>query len=95
MRENHDISFFFNPKSICVIGASDKTGKVGNIVMKNLIQSSYSGKIYPVNPKEDEIEGIKVYKNISDIPDEVEIAIFTIKALFVPDIAEECGKKGV
>jgi len=95
MRENHDISFFFNPKSICVIGASDKTGKVGNIVMKNLIQSSYSGKIYPVNPNEDEIEGIKVYKNISDIPDEVEIAIFTIKTLFVPDVAEECGKKGV
>ena len=95
MRENHDISFFFNPKSICVIGASDKTGKVGNTVMENLIQSGYSGKIYPVNPNIDEILGIKVYKSVLDIPDEVEVAIFVIKALFVPDVAEECGKKGV
>ncbi len=95
MRENHDISFFFNPKSICVIGASDKTGKVGNSVMENLIQSGYSGKIYPVNPNIDEIQGIKVYKSVLEIPDEVEVAIFAIKALFVPDVAEECGKKGV
>ena len=83
MRENHDISFFFNPKSICVIGASDKTGKVGNTVMENLIQSGYSGKIYPVNPNIDEILGIKVYKSVLDIPDEVEVAIFVIKAFTI------------
>jgi acetyltransferase len=95
MTNSHNISFFFDPRSIAVIGASPTAGKVGNTVMSNLIQSGYTGKIYPVNPNAEEILGYKAYKSVLDIPDEIDIAIFVIKALFVPDVAEECGKKGI
>jgi len=89
------ISYFFNPKSIAVIGASTTTGKVGNTVLNNIIKSGFNGKIYPINPKADEILGYKTYKSVLDIPDEIEIAIFVIPGKFCAPIAEECGKKGI
>ncbi|MBY9005207.1 MAG: acetate--CoA ligase family protein [Candidatus Lokiarchaeota archaeon] len=93
--EKSDISKFFNPKSIAIIGASSKDGKVGNSVIKNVINSQYTGKVYPINPRDDEILGIKAYKNISDVPEEIDIAIFVIPSKFVVPVVEECGKKGV
>ena len=60
-----DISYFFNPKSIAVIGASITVGKVGNTVLNNIIKSGYSGKIYPINPKAEEICGHNCYKSVS------------------------------
>ncbi len=89
------ISCFFNPKSIAVIGASPTTGKVGNTVLNNIIKSGFHGKIYPINPSADEILGIKTYKSVLDVPDEIEIAIFVIPAKFCASVAEECGKKGL
>jgi acetyltransferase len=90
-----DISFFFNPKSIAIIGASDTPGKVGNTVTNNIINSGFKGQIYPINPKADEICNIKCYKNILDVEEDIDIAIFVIPGKFVNQAAEECGKKGV
>jgi len=90
-----DISYFFNPKSIAVIGASDKEGKVGNTVMRNIIDSDYKGEIYPINPGNDEILGLKAYQSVLDVPNEIEIAIFVIPSKFVVDVAKECGEKEV
>ena len=95
MVKNNDISFFFKPKSIAVIGASGTPGKVGYNVVKNIIESKYSGEIYPINPKVDEILGIKAYKSVADILEEIDIAIIVIPAKHVNEIAEECGKKGI
>jgi len=95
MVKNNDISFFFNPKSIAVIGASSTPGKVGYNVLKNIIESKYSGKLYPINPKANEILGIKAYKSVADVSEEIDIAIIVIPAKFVNEIAEECGKKGI
>jgi len=95
MVKNSDISFFFNPKSIAVVGASGTPGKVGYNVLKNIIDSKYSGKLYPINPKANEILGIKAYKSVADVSEEIDIAIFVIPAKFVNKIAEECGKKGI
>ncbi|BDC36559.1 MAG: CoA-binding protein [Candidatus Methanoliparum thermophilum] len=85
---------FFYPKSITVIGASNKPYKVGKIIIDNLTMS-YPGKIYPVNPNEDEINDLKAYKTVLDIPDTVDLAIIVIPNIAVPKIIEECGKKGV
>ena len=90
-----DLSFLFNPKSIAIIGASSKDGKVGNAVIKNIINSQYSGDIYPINPRDDEILGIKAYKNVLDVPNEIDVAIFVIPSKFVVPVVEECGKKGI
>jgi len=83
------------PKAVAVIGASAETGKIGNSVMKNLINGGYQGEIYPINPKADEILGRKAYKSVADIPGEVDVAIFTIPAPFVAGALEEVGKKSI
>jgi len=95
MTTNHNASFFFNPKSIAVIGASSTPGKVGYNVLKNIIESGYSGKIFPINPKAGEILNYKAYKSVLAVPDEIEIAIFVIPGKLVPSMAEECGKKNI
>ncbi|WP_119458983.1 acetate--CoA ligase family protein [Rhodospirillaceae bacterium SYSU D60014] len=83
------------PNSVAVIGASGEEGKIGNSVMKNLINGGYQGTIYPINPKADEILGLKAYKSIKDIPGAVDIAVFAIPAKFVPAALNEVGEKGV
>jgi acetyltransferase len=91
------IDVLFNPQSIAVIGASATPGKLGNSVVKNLVESGYMdiGRIYPVNPKGGEILGLKVYRNVSEIGTDVEVAIIVIPAKFVLPVVEECGQKGV
>jgi acetate---CoA ligase (ADP-forming) len=85
----------FNPKGVAVIGASGKALHIGNRVIKNLLDFGFQGGIYPINPKADEIRGIKAYKSILDVPGQVDVAHMVIPARFVPMAVEECGKKGV
>jgi len=84
-----------HPRAVAVIGASNESGKIGNSVMKNLINGGYAGEIYPINPKADEIEGRKAYRSISDVPGEVDVAVFAVPAKFVPQALREVGAKGV
>src|SRR6186713_2303366 len=78
------------PKAVAVIGASDETGKIGNSVMKNLINGGYQGQIYPIHPKSPEIMGHKAYKSVKDVPGEIDTAVFAIPAKFVPGALIEC-----
>lgn len=90
------ISGFFNPKSIAVIGASTKPGKIGYAVLKNLLDFyNNGGKVYPINPKAKEILGLKTYKSILDVPGKVDMAIVVIRSENVPTIIDDCAKKGV
>jgi acetyl coenzyme A synthetase (ADP forming)-like protein len=83
------------PKSVAVIGASAEDGKIGNSVMKNLINGGYKGNIYPVHPKAADILGHKAYKSVKDIPGEVDVAVFAIPAKFVAGALTECGEKKI
>jgi len=85
----------FHPSSVAVIGASRKEGKIGHAILKNMIDSGYDGRIYPVNPKEDEILGLECCPSVSDIPEPVELAAIAVPARFVSAVARECGEKGV
>ncbi len=82
------------PTSIAVIGASAEDGKIGNSVMKNLINGGYKGAIYPINPKAVEILGVKSYSSITEVPGDVDVAVFAIPAKFVAQALEEVGQKG-
>jgi acetyl coenzyme A synthetase (ADP forming)-like protein len=84
-----------NPKSLAVIGASSETGKIGNSVMKNLINGGYKGQIYPIHPSADEILGYKAYRSVKDVPDEIDTAVFAIPAKFVAAALTECGEKKI
>ncbi|MBI9047815.1 MAG: acetate--CoA ligase family protein [Anaerolineaceae bacterium] len=85
----------FRPKSVAVVGASSQAGKIGHTVVDNLLKSNYKGKIYPINPKADEILGLKVYTSIKDVPGPVDAAAITIPAKYVKAAVIECGEKGV
>ncbi|MEP6557126.1 MAG: acetate--CoA ligase family protein [Burkholderiales bacterium] len=83
------------PKSLAVIGASAEEGKIGNSVMKNLINGGYKGDIYPIHPKAAEIMGYKAYKSVKDVPGEIDTAVFAIPAKFVAGALTECGEKKI
>jgi acetyl coenzyme A synthetase (ADP forming)-like protein len=92
---NQDISFFFNPKSIAVIGASETPGKVGFSVLNNIIKSGYAGEIYPINPNATTIMNLKTYKSILEIQKKIEVVVFCIPAKLVVSIMNECATKKV
>jgi acetyl coenzyme A synthetase (ADP forming)-like protein len=83
------------PEAVAVIGASPEDGKIGNSVMKNLINGGYQGAIYPIHPRADEILGKKCYKSVMDIPGQVDIAIFCIPARLVAQVLDEVGQKQI
>jgi acetyltransferase len=85
----------FNPRGVAVVGASSRELHIGNRVIKNLIDFGYKGEIYPINPKADEIRGLKAYKSILDVEGPVDVAHMVIPAKFTPMAFEDCGKKGV
>lgn len=81
------------PKAVAVIGASAEDGKIGNSVMKNLINGGYKGEILPIHPKADEILGYKAYKSVKDVPGVIDVAVFAIPAKFVAGALAECGEE--
>ncbi|NVM54218.1 MAG: CoA-binding protein [Candidatus Helarchaeota archaeon] len=89
------MEYFFNPKSVAVIGASRNEKRPGHNVLKNLVDLGYKGKIYPINPNVDNLLGLQVYPSIKDIPDPVELAVIIIPTSLVPKALKECAKKGV
>jgi 3-hydroxypropionyl-CoA synthetase (ADP-forming) len=87
---------FFNASSIALIGASPERGKVGNSVFESLVKHEYKGKVFPVNAKGyPEIMGIKAYKSLEDISEQVEVVVVTVDLRFVPDLLKICGKKNI
>jgi acetyltransferase len=88
----------FFPDSVAVIGASREPGKVGHTVIDNIINGGYQGKVLPVNPKADEIAGLKCYPSITSAGEAagtVDLAVVVIPASLVPGVIEECGAAGV
>jgi acetyl coenzyme A synthetase (ADP forming)-like protein len=83
------------PDAVAVIGASAEDGKIGNSVMKNLINGGYQGKIYPIHPKADKIMGLAAYKSVKDVHGEIDVAVFAIPAKFVAQALVECGEKKI
>jgi acetyl coenzyme A synthetase (ADP forming)-like protein len=83
------------PDAVAVIGASNESGKIGNSVMKNLINGGYQGQIYPIHPNADSILGHKAYKSVKDVPGVIDVAVFAIPARFVAQALTEVGEKKI
>jgi len=97
---------FFKPQSVAIIGASATKGKVGNIILSNMLYGSseneknnvfggFKGEIYPINPQADEILGIKAYNSLTAVPKPVDMAVICIPPKGVKDAIENCGKTGI
>lgn len=84
----------FQPQAIAIIGASSREKTVGNDVVKNLVNQGYAGKIYPINPKIDELYGLKVYHDIKDLDQKIDLVVVAIPAKFVASAIDEAASKG-
>ncbi|MGB8025796.1 MAG: acetate--CoA ligase family protein, partial [Nitrososphaeraceae archaeon] len=90
------MDLFFNAKSIALIGASPEHGKVGNSVFESLVKHDYKGKVFPVNAKGyAEIMGIKAFKSLEDIQEQIDVVVVTVDLKFVPDLLKSCGRKRI
>jgi acetyl coenzyme A synthetase (ADP forming)-like protein len=89
------LNYFFNPRSVAVIGASGTPGKIGYTIFNNLIKGYFRGRVYPVNPSRATILGKTCYKSISEVPEQVDLAIIAVKADIVPEVLLECEREGV
>jgi acyl-CoA synthetase (NDP forming) len=90
-----DLNGLFYPRSVALLGASGSEGKLGYNVLHNLLSHGFAGQIYPVNPKSAEVQGIKAWRSIDDVPGTVDCAIVLVPAEAATDAVEACCRKGV
>ena len=95
MIEQHYLTSLFEPKSVAIIGASDRENSVGNVLFKNIVEAGYKGRLYPINPKHKTVQGVKTYKSIEEISARVELAIIATRPQTVTEIVEQCGRSGI
>ncbi len=93
-RKAHPLDPLFRPKSVVIVGASKTPGKIGHALLTNVLRYGFKGPVYPVNPKYDEIEDLKCYPTVLDIPGEIDLVIVAIPAESVPKVIGEIGAKG-
>ncbi len=86
---------FFTPESVALVGASATPGKVGNSVLDSLAKHDYKGKVYPINPKSEEILGVKCFPAVDAIPDSVDLVVVCVDLSVTAPVLEQCAKKGV
>ncbi|ABF42007.1 CoA-binding protein [Candidatus Koribacter versatilis Ellin345] len=91
----HPLDSIFSPQSVAVIGATERVGSVGRSVLWNILSSPFGGTLYPVNPKRNNILGVRAYKSIADLPERPELVVVTTPADSVPGIIQEAVDNGV
>lgn len=91
---NAQIDRLLRPKSVAVIGASDRHGALGATLLNNLVQYEFAGDIYPVNPKRDELLGLKVYHTVDELPEGIDCAVLAIPRPFVIDTVKGLAARG-
>jgi acetyltransferase len=92
---SHPLAPIFLPRSVAVVGATEREGSVGRTVLWNLISHPFGGTVYPVNPKRHQVLGIRAYERLSALPEPVDLAIIAIPAAGVPAVIQECVEAGV
>ncbi len=96
LRDERDpLDAIFHPRSIAVVGATEKAGSVGRTILWNLLASPFGGTVYPVNPTRPAILGVKAYPSVGAIGEPVDLAVIVTPAAGVPDLVAECGEAGI
>jgi len=90
-----NLNTLFNAESVAIVGASNNIGKKGYEILQNLIQGKYEGNIYPVNPKDDEIQGLTAYKSLTSIGAKIDLIVIVVPSKFVSAVLEEAGELSV
>src|SRR5918996_3147770 len=93
--DRQPLDAIIHPRSVAVIGATEKPGSVGRTILWNLLSSPFGGTVYPVNPTRPAILGVKAYPSIAAIGEPVDLAVIVTPAKTAPSLVEECGQAGV
>ncbi|HZN23770.1 MAG TPA: CoA-binding protein, partial [Burkholderiales bacterium] len=94
MRSSHYLAPLFEPYSVAIIGATERRGAIGSVLIENMISARYTGALHPVNPKHRWVRGLKCYRSIAEVPQPVDLAVVATPPPLVPGIIEECGRAG-
>lgn len=93
--DNHFLHGFFNANSVAVVGATNNPFKTNYRLTENLVSLNYAGRVYPVNPNEKEIFGLKAYPRLRDIPGEIGFVVIAIRPALIMDVVNECHEIGI
>jgi len=91
----HYLSNFFMPKSVAIVGATDRADSVGQRLMLNMLEAGFKGALYPINPKRDTLMELPCYRDIESLPEPADLAVIATPAKTVPGIVRQCGEKGI
>lgn len=86
---------FLNPSSIAIIGASNDETKLGGMLVKNMKNAGYKGRLYLINPKGGEIQGLRAYANVTEVGEPIDVAVIVVKSNFVEQAIRDCGRAGI
>ncbi len=91
---SNTLKYFFEPRSVAIIGASKTPGKAGNEILKNIVANGFAGKVFPINPSEEDIMGFRTFRSVKDIPEPVDMVdIFRASAHALPIVEEALALK--
>ena len=95
MTKSEQIKAIWAPRTVAVIGASAKPQSLGRSVFANLLFAGYNGCVYPVNSKARSVLGVRAYPRVTDVPDDIDLAVVLVPAGYVPQVLKDAGRKGV
>ena len=93
--ERHYLAPLFEPASVAIIGASERNGTIGAVLMRNMLDAGFRGRLYAVNPKRTRVSGVECFASVADLPAGVELAVIATPAPTAPDLIEQCGRAGI
>jgi acetyltransferase len=93
--DEHFLARFFEPESVAIVGASNNPMRITYYLVSNLLKLGFRGRIYPVNPGEKEIQGLKAYPSVKDVPETVDLAVIGVSYAKTPEVLKETVDKGI
>lgn len=95
LSERHYLTPLFEPGAVAVVGATEREGAVGEVLVRNMLEAGYRGALYAVNPKHSKVQGLPCYPQIGKVPQRLDLAVIATPAHTVPEVIEQCGRAGV
>src|SRR5690606_34241897 len=95
MKEKHYLTSLMEPRLVGIIGASERESSLGNVLIRNLLDSAFEGSPFAINPKPESVLGVPCYKSVEDVPHRLDLAVMAVRAEKTPTIVDACGRAGV
>src|SRR5574340_1576550 len=95
MKEKHYLTPLLEPRAVGIIGASEREGSIGNVLIRNMLDAGYTGKLFAINPKHESVMGLPCFRSVEDVPHRLDLAVIATAAPTVPMLVDACGRAGV